>query len=177
MPHYTRISQDYAPHFDAVEPGAPSGRLFLANGGQRIATLLVYLNTPARGGRTSFPSMQLSIVPQAGQALIFFPAFVDGRLDVRALHTAEPAGDTKWVSQIWLRESGDRRDAEPSRRSQPMLSMAPAESGSGSDDGAETEAAVSGGALEALMGGLHTTEQAAAAAAKAARRGRDGPPA
>jgi hypothetical protein len=48
--------QLYAPHFDAVEPSAPSGRLFLANGGQRIATLLCYLNTPSSGGRTSFPT-------------------------------------------------------------------------------------------------------------------------
>ena len=116
--------------FSAVEPSADSGRLFLQNGGQRIVTLLVYLNSPRRGGRTSFPQLGLSFTPVKGTALIFFPAFADGRLDTRALHAAEPAVDRKYVSMIWVRQSGERRDAEPSRR---MFLGAPAEGGSGSE--------------------------------------------
>jgi hypothetical protein len=154
------------PHLPTFLPHiqAPSGRLFLQNGGQRVATLLVYLNSPASGGRTSFPTLQLSVVPVRGAALLFFPAFSDGRLDsalpthivrqprhscapisqmltqphfpARTLHAAEPAGAPKYVSQIWLRESGNRRDAEPSRRMHAAhMSMAPAESGSGSEEG------------------------------------------
>ncbi len=104
--------QLYAPHFDAVEAHAPAGRLFLQNGGQRVATLLTYLNTPQHGGCTAFPTLGLRITPRQGTALLFFPATADGRLDARALHTAEPAIDPKFVSQIWVRQSGDRRDAE-----------------------------------------------------------------
>ena len=26
-------------------------------------------------------------------------------MDTRTLHAAEPAGDTKWVSQIWIRQA------------------------------------------------------------------------
>lgn len=37
-------------------------------------------------------------------AVVFFPATLDGALDSRLLHAAEPAIDTKWVSQIWIRQ-------------------------------------------------------------------------
>uniref|UniRef100_A0A7S4Q9W8 Fe2OG dioxygenase domain-containing protein n=1 Tax=Alexandrium monilatum TaxID=311494 RepID=A0A7S4Q9W8_9DINO len=76
---------------------------------QRRATLLVYLNSVAEGGRTSFPRLGLKVRPERGSALLFFPAFADGRPDPRMLHAAEPAVDEKWIAQIWvgspLRES------------------------------------------------------------------------
>jgi hypothetical protein len=37
-------------------------------------------------------------------ALVFFPATIDGFLDPLALHAALPAVDTKYVSQIWIRQ-------------------------------------------------------------------------
>ena len=40
-----------------------------------------------------------------GKAVVFFPCFADGVMDTRTLHAAEPAGDTKWVSQIWIRQA------------------------------------------------------------------------
>lgn len=132
--------QRYDQHFDAVEPTAPSGQAFLANGGQRIMTILVYLNTPSSGGRTAFPMLHaarairssacveppddgddvLRFRPLEGNALVFFPAFADGKLDQRCLHCAEAATGTKWVSQVWVRQNEDRRDAEPSKRIEPV---------------------------------------------------------
>jgi hypothetical protein len=52
------------------------------------------------------------------QACVFFPATVDGALDELALHAAEPAVDTKYVSQIWVRQGcyygqATRRLAQP----------------------------------------------------------------
>ena len=139
-----------------MEPSADAGRLFLQNGGQRIVTLLVYLNQPARGGRTAFPQLNLHFTPCRGTAIVFFPAMLDGRLDSRgahhpestpllahpiaALHAAEPAIDVKYVSQIWVRQSGNRRDAEPSRRISNL--GAPAEGGSGSEEEEEEAEAV-----------------------------------
>ena len=41
---------------------------------------------------------------RAGMAVVFFPATLDGTLDPMLLHAAEPAIDTKWVSQIWIRQ-------------------------------------------------------------------------
>jgi hypothetical protein len=46
--------------------------------------------------------------------LIFFPATVDGFLDKMALHAALPAVDTKFVSQVWIRQSN--YSGQPSKR-------------------------------------------------------------
>lgn len=40
-----------------------------------------------------------------GKAVVFFPCFADGAMDARTLHAAEPAEDTKWVSQVWIRQT------------------------------------------------------------------------
>jgi prolyl 4-hydroxylase len=48
-----------------------------------------------------------------GSALIFFPGFMNGDLDTDALHAGMPAISTKWVSQVWIRQSY-REDGQPS---------------------------------------------------------------
>ena len=68
-------------------------------------TVLVYLNTVAQGGATYFPNIKLEVQPRQGTALVFFPATVEGVLDRQVLHAAMPAVDTKYVSQIWIRQS------------------------------------------------------------------------
>ena len=50
---------------------------------QRQATLLVYLNDVQTGGRTHFDRLDVSIQPECGKALLFFPAFADGTPDPR----------------------------------------------------------------------------------------------
>lgn len=52
--------------------------------------------------------------PVKGNALIFFPGFMNGELDTDALHAGMPAVDIKWVSQVWLRQSF-REDGQPSQ--------------------------------------------------------------
>jgi hypothetical protein len=90
------------------------GRRFASNGGQRTVTVLIYLNDVAQGGATSFPSCHLQVQPRQGMALVFFPASIDGALDRRALHAALPAIDTKYVSQIWIRQGNYY--GQPSKR-------------------------------------------------------------
>jgi len=111
-------TQEYRQHFDAFDLSNADGIRFASNGGQRIITVLIYLNTPASGGHTRFPNIYISpekaleVKPQKGMALIFFPSSVDGLLDKRALHAALPAEDVKYVSQIWIRQGG--YDGHPS---------------------------------------------------------------
>ena len=107
-------SQEYRQHFDAFDLSNEDGRRFAANGGQRTVTVLTYLNDVSEGGHTSFPALNLSVKPQKGMAIVFFPATVDGLLDTYALHAALPAVDTKYVSQVWIRQ-GDY-DGVPSKR-------------------------------------------------------------
>lgn len=89
-------------------------RRFAMNGGQRTITVLIYLNTVHQGGQTCFPSLNLAVQPRQGMALVFFPATVDGVLDKLALHAALPAVDTKYVSQVWIRQS--TYHGQPSKR-------------------------------------------------------------
>ena len=99
-----RGGEFYKPHYDAFDTASPDGRRFAQNGGQRVATVLVYLNDVARGGETAFSKLGVRIAPRKGNALVFFPATLDGQLDQHYLHAAEPAVDPKWVSQIWIRQ-------------------------------------------------------------------------
>ena len=106
-------SQRYVEHYDGVDPHTDAGRAFCANGGQRIATVLCYLNDVSSGGCTAFRRVNFEVKPQKGQALIFFPGFMNGELDTDALHAGMPAIETKWVSQVWIRQSF-REDGQPS---------------------------------------------------------------
>jgi len=107
-------SQQYMQHFDAFDLSTEDGLRFAANGGQRTVTVLIYLNNVSRGGATRFPALNLEVQPRQGMALVFFPATIDGLLDKMALHAALPAVDTKFVSQVWIRQSN--YNGEPSKR-------------------------------------------------------------
>lgn len=107
-------SQQYLQHFDAFDVSNEDGRRFVSNGGQRTVTVLVYLNKVENGGGTSFPVLNLEVKPKKGMAIVFFPATVDGLLDKMVLHAAKPAIDTKYVSQVWIRQG--HYDGLPSKR-------------------------------------------------------------
>ena len=114
-------TQQYLQHFDAFDLSNEDGRRFASNGGQRTVTVLVYLNDVLQGGATSFPALNLDVQPRQGMALVFFPATVDGLLDKMALHAARPAIDTKFVSQVWIRQ-GEYK-GQPSKRLSQTLGM------------------------------------------------------
>lgn len=94
-----KAGQQFRWHYDEVP------RSLLANGGQRRATLLVYLNDVPLGGATAFRDLGVAVQPKAGRALLFCPSDVDGVPDDRTLHAGEPplAGE-KWIAQLWLHE-------------------------------------------------------------------------
>jgi prolyl 4-hydroxylase len=98
-------SQQYRQHVDGFSShGGATGRKELSFGGNRLVTVLIYLNDVGKGGETHFPYMNLEISPTKGTALVIFPSIVDGEMDVQALHAALPAVDTKYISQVWVRE-------------------------------------------------------------------------
>lgn len=95
--------QLFATHNDAsADPERDWGDL----GGQRLKTCIVYLNDVARGGETAFDKLDdLHVKPTSGKALVFEPADAKtGRLDERTTHRSEPAGDEKWICQVWARQ-------------------------------------------------------------------------
>jgi prolyl 4-hydroxylase len=98
------MQQEYKPHYDAFK--IEDKLIYTKNGGQRIATVLIYLKDVNDGGETDFPKLNIKIKPRKGTALVFFPATTDGKLDENALHSALPAkkDNEKYIVQIWVRE-------------------------------------------------------------------------
>lgn len=96
---------EYRPHFDYFDPAQPGNEVVLKHGGQRIATLVMYLNDVEAGGSTVFPQVGLDVLPRRGNAVYFAYAAEDGQLDARTLHGGSPvsAGE-KWIATKWFRQ-------------------------------------------------------------------------
>ncbi|KDP23952.1 hypothetical protein JCGZ_25340 [Jatropha curcas] len=115
--HY-EVGQKYEPHFDYF-----NDEFNTRNGGQRIATLLMYLSDVEEGGETVFPAAEgnvsdvpwwnelsecgkggLSVKPKRGDALLFWSMKPDASLDPSSLHggCAVIKGN-KWSATKWMR--------------------------------------------------------------------------
>ncbi|KAG4121008.1 hypothetical protein ERO13_D11G178700v2 [Gossypium hirsutum] len=115
--HY-EVGQKYEPHFDYF-----MDEFNTKNGGQRIATVLMYLSDVEEGGETVFPSAKgnisavpwwnelsecgkggLSVKPKMGDALLFWSMKPDATLDPSSLHGGCPViRGNKWSSTKWIR--------------------------------------------------------------------------
>ncbi|KAG6594750.1 putative prolyl 4-hydroxylase 10, partial [Cucurbita argyrosperma subsp. sororia] len=110
--HY-EVGQKYEPHFDYF-----LDEYNTKNGGQRIATMLMYLSDVEEGGETVFPAAKgnfssvpwwdelsdcgkkgLSVKPKRGDALLFWSMKPDASLDPSSLH----GGCPKNTKLEWMR--------------------------------------------------------------------------
>lgn len=98
------VGQEYRPHYDYMDPTHAGAAPFLARGGQRVASLVMYLNTPTAGGATNFPDIGLEVSAVKGNAVFF--SYDRAHPATKTLHGGMPvkAGE-KWVATKWLRES------------------------------------------------------------------------
>jgi prolyl 4-hydroxylase len=103
--HYLAGSAQSAPHFDFLMPTNAANAASIARSGQRVSTLVAYLNDPEAGGETVFPEAGISVSPRKGSALYFEYCNGAGQLDPLSLHAALPvlAGE-KWVATRWMRQ-------------------------------------------------------------------------
>ena len=96
---------EYRAHYDWFDPALPGSAYHMRAGGQRVATMIFYLNQPERGGGTQFPwlsGLTVSAVP--GRALYF--ENIDGAhaIDQRVQHAGMPVErGEKWIVTKWLR--------------------------------------------------------------------------
>lgn len=101
------IGQHYVPHLDTFNADDPNQRSFLGESGQRIATVLMYLNRVEDGGETHFPELGLDIRPRKGRIVIFQSCEENSNYpDGRSLHGSVPIVEgEKWAANLWFRES------------------------------------------------------------------------
>lgn len=105
--HYAP-GQEFKPHVDGIWSGASDAAraAFDADGGQRLFTTILYLNSVDGGGATVFPKLGLR-VPAAVGRLLLFANTAAGENDAtpRAVHAGEPlTSGEKWVAVGWWRE-------------------------------------------------------------------------
>lgn len=101
--HY-RVGEQFAEHYDFLDPGNPGHARDIAVHGQRALTVLIYLNDDYEGGDTAFPALARSFKGRKGDALVFWNLTPDGSPDYRTAHigTAPTRGE-KWIFSQWIR--------------------------------------------------------------------------
>jgi prolyl 4-hydroxylase len=102
--HYS-VGEQFRPHHDFLDPEVPGFAEHLKKFGQRIATVLIYLNDGYEGGETVFPKLGISHRPAAGDALFFTNVDRSGRGDPLTMHAGSPpTSGEKWVFSQWIRD-------------------------------------------------------------------------
>ena len=94
---------EYKPHFDYFDPAQPGTAAVLRRGGQRVGTVVMYLNTPEQGGATVFPDAGVTVHPIEGHAVFF--SYSQPVAATKTLHGGAPVlQGEKWVATKWLRQ-------------------------------------------------------------------------
>jgi prolyl 4-hydroxylase len=89
-------------HFDLHHDGGLFGH---EPAGERRTTVLIYLDTPAEGGETEFPDLDLVVQSRAGRMVTWDNLRPDGTIDRRLRHRARPVlAGHKTVLTTWERE-------------------------------------------------------------------------
>jgi hypothetical protein len=93
----------YVPHPDFFGAG---DHVNVDRGGQRIVTVLTWLNNVTSGGTTSFPMARpqsLVVSPHLGDSVLFYSVKPDGQVDMSSYHGGDPPGQgaEKWVAVLW----------------------------------------------------------------------------
>lgn len=100
--HY-KAGEEYRRHCDFITPSAMHAEE-LRVAGQRVVTVLIYLNDDFEGGETEFPELDWRFKGKPGDALAFWNLTPDGQPDHRTLHAGlPPSRGEKWLYSKWVR--------------------------------------------------------------------------
>jgi len=97
-----QTGQEYQAHYDTPDAGTPMGQKIITKYGQRIVTLLIYLNDDFQGGETYFPNLDYKVRPETGMAVIFKNTDREGNIDPNSLHAGLPVfSGQKFAFNLW----------------------------------------------------------------------------
>jgi len=103
--HY-KMGAEYRPHYDYFPEDEIGSKDYLSTGGQRVATVIMYLNDVEEGGETVFPEISLTVIPKRGSALYFSYCNALNQTDEKTLHGGAPViKGSKWIATKWLRRN------------------------------------------------------------------------
>ena len=108
---YYKKGTEYKPHYDSFDYETDDGKKNWEPGGQRMITVIAYLNDVEEGGETGFPELGIDIPPKKGDAVVFhntLPIDADTRPKIhpRSLHGGMPVlKGEKWMVNLWFREN------------------------------------------------------------------------
>lgn len=89
----------YSAHFDAALALTPGNTKI-----RRVATFIVYLNDGFEGGETSFPKLDLKVVPVTGKGVLFYNLDSNDEEHAMSLHESLPVTrGVKYAVQQWIR--------------------------------------------------------------------------
>lgn len=115
------VGDNYKPHFDWFDPALPGSQKQLVQGGQRMATCILYLKAAEEGGETEFPELSppLKVKPESGDALFFYNLDPHGKPELLAKHAGlPPLKGEKIIATRWIRQ----RAADGSEESEAIKS-------------------------------------------------------
>jgi len=103
--HYA-TGEEFADHFDFLNPAEPTFAAEIAKKGQRIGTFLIYLNDSFEGGETHFPDLDIRFRGKKGDAILFSNVDANGDPSWKTRHAGRaPTSGEKWLLSQWIREA------------------------------------------------------------------------
>ena len=99
------IGGRYVPHWDYFEDVIPTYQDIIGRVGNRVGTVIVYLNDVEEGGHTTFNKLNLSVEPRKGSMLYFRYDYKNKSDNANTMHAGEPViKGHKYIVTTWIRE-------------------------------------------------------------------------
>ena len=102
----------YKEHHDSCCDDTDACREFNKDG-NRVVTMVIYLNDGFEGGTTRFPNLNKEFKPRKYSGVLFYPMNKNGdKCHEKSLHAGMPiTSGEKYIANVWIRDKNFRMDS------------------------------------------------------------------